>query len=445
MYMLTSFLPALLGSKESAKNLQRICLQCRRPGFNPWEDPLEKGMATQSILAWRFPWREEPGGLQFVGSQRVRHDWAAKTFTFTSSITGLSDSFPSWIMSFRSTFSNGFSGSSAGKESACNAGALGLVPGLGRSLGEGIVYPLWYSGLENAMDRGVRQAPVHGVTKSRTQLSDFHSLYVRVSWQKPSVHIIFTFILNNTFSKHWSYHFHVFWLPLFYWKIGCLSICLSCVSNVSLLSTSKDNFSLLFCCFIMRCVRVVFCLFCLVFVWLPKYENQCLSAVWDKNLCHYLFKWYFSSIFFSVQTLIKAFYETLLTHMLSSIQLSFMFSLFFIFAISLPLTAVSWVFFFPSWFLFLDYFFYFCVSILVFCYSFSCHLFQSYVSFLQCLFVIFQISLVNFDNLGSFNISLKYRKGNSFLFCILFTLIMVLQSSHFWICSLLFFSDTLIP
>ena len=40
-----------------------------------WEDPLEKGMATHSsILAWRIPWTEEPGGLQSVGSQRVGHD-----------------------------------------------------------------------------------------------------------------------------------------------------------------------------------------------------------------------------------------------------------------------------------------------------------------------------------------------------------------------------------
>ena len=39
------------------------------------EDSLEKGMATHSsILAWRIPWTEEPGGLQSVGSQRVRHD-----------------------------------------------------------------------------------------------------------------------------------------------------------------------------------------------------------------------------------------------------------------------------------------------------------------------------------------------------------------------------------
>ena len=58
---------------------------------------------------------------------------------------------------------------SAGKESACNAGGLGLVPGLGRSSGEGKGYPLQYSGLENSMD-----SIVHGVAKSWTRLNDFH-------------------------------------------------------------------------------------------------------------------------------------------------------------------------------------------------------------------------------------------------------------------------------
>ena len=48
------------------------------------EDPLEKEMATHSsILAWRIPWTEEPGGLQSTGSQRVRHDWAT-SLHFTS-------------------------------------------------------------------------------------------------------------------------------------------------------------------------------------------------------------------------------------------------------------------------------------------------------------------------------------------------------------------------
>ena len=48
------------------------------------EDPLVKEMATHSsILAWRIPWTEEPGGLQSTGSQRVRHDWATShTHTF---------------------------------------------------------------------------------------------------------------------------------------------------------------------------------------------------------------------------------------------------------------------------------------------------------------------------------------------------------------------------
>ena len=63
----------------------------------------------------------------------------------------------------------GFPGGSAGTESACNAGVLGSVPGLGRSPGEGKGYPLQYSGLENSMDY-----IVHGVTKSWTGLSDFH-------------------------------------------------------------------------------------------------------------------------------------------------------------------------------------------------------------------------------------------------------------------------------
>ena len=61
-----------------------------------------------------------------------------------------------------------------GKESACNAGDLGSVPGLGRHPGEGKGYPLQYSGLENSMD-----CIVHGISKSRTQLSNFHFHFIR--------------------------------------------------------------------------------------------------------------------------------------------------------------------------------------------------------------------------------------------------------------------------
>ena len=63
----------------------------------------------------------------------------------------------------------GFPCGSAGKESAGNVGVLGSIPGLGRSPGEGKGYPLQYSGLENS-----KVCIVHGVPKSRTQLSDFH-------------------------------------------------------------------------------------------------------------------------------------------------------------------------------------------------------------------------------------------------------------------------------
>ena len=63
----------------------------------------------------------------------------------------------------------GFPDISAGKESTCNAGGLGSIPGLRRSPGEGKGYPLQYSGLENSTD-----CTVHGITESQTRLSDFH-------------------------------------------------------------------------------------------------------------------------------------------------------------------------------------------------------------------------------------------------------------------------------
>ena len=57
-------------------------------------------------------------------------------------------------------------GGSDGKESACTAGDLNLIPGLGRSPGEGNGYPLQYSHLENSRDRAAWQATIHGVTKN---------------------------------------------------------------------------------------------------------------------------------------------------------------------------------------------------------------------------------------------------------------------------------------
>ena len=68
------------------------------------------------------------------------------------------------------------SGGSAGKESACNVGDQGSIPGLGRSPGEGKGYPLQHSGLESSMD-----CRVHGVAKSQTRLSDFHFHFFHLS------------------------------------------------------------------------------------------------------------------------------------------------------------------------------------------------------------------------------------------------------------------------
>ena len=65
----------------------------------------------------------------------------------------------------------GFPCGLAGKESTCNAGDLGLIPGLGISPGEVKGYPLQYSGLENSVDY-----TEHGFAKSQTRLSNFHSL-----------------------------------------------------------------------------------------------------------------------------------------------------------------------------------------------------------------------------------------------------------------------------
>ena len=69
-----------------ADQWSRICLPMQE--MQVWslgqEDSLEKEMATHSsILAWRIPWTEEPGGLQSMGSQRVRHDWTTNTHTHT--------------------------------------------------------------------------------------------------------------------------------------------------------------------------------------------------------------------------------------------------------------------------------------------------------------------------------------------------------------------------
>ena len=89
----------------------------------------------------------------------------------------------------------GFPCGSAGKESACNVGDLGLVPGLGRSPGEGKGYPLQYSGLENSID-----CRVHGIAKSWTQLSNFHFHFFIIVYNFVQRNVyIYSLDLNPTF------------------------------------------------------------------------------------------------------------------------------------------------------------------------------------------------------------------------------------------------------
>ena len=111
----------------------------------------------------------------------------------------------------------GFSGSPVYKESACNAGDLGSIPGMGRYPGEGNGYPLQYSCLENPMDRGAWWATDHGVAKSQTRLSVFtftffHSCSTRsVRWSQNGLSI---FCVSNTFHKAVNISFNLAALKL---------------------------------------------------------------------------------------------------------------------------------------------------------------------------------------------------------------------------------------
>ena len=85
---------------------------------------------------------------------------------------------------------------SAGKESACNDGDLGSIPGLGRCPGEGKGYPFQYSGLENSM-----ACIVHGVTKSWTRLSNFHVHFHNI-WDHLCKRVKNAFLGQISYQEH---------------------------------------------------------------------------------------------------------------------------------------------------------------------------------------------------------------------------------------------------
>ena len=105
-----------------------------------------------------------------------------------------------------------FFGSSAGKESVCNAGDLGSIPGLERSTGEGYSYPLQYSSLENSMD-----CIVHGVAKSQMFTLQFTS----VNWCLLN---IFSLISNNLNSDFLIFQYYLFKIQISLPPYHC-SIC----------------------------------------------------------------------------------------------------------------------------------------------------------------------------------------------------------------------------
>ena len=162
----------MIESSSYSLHLERACKQQQRPVCVRWVaqscptlcDPMDHsppGSWVHGIFQARILesvaisssrgsfWPRDPTCVSCIG-RRILYHCAAWKATLRYSIPGGSDS----------------------KESTCSMGNLGSIPGLGRSVGGGHGNPLQCSCLENTMDRGVWWATSHGVTKSRTQLSD---------------------------------------------------------------------------------------------------------------------------------------------------------------------------------------------------------------------------------------------------------------------------------
>ena len=133
----------------------------------------EKETATHSsILAWKIPWTEEPGGLLSMGSQRIRDYWSGlarmqapiifySVYIFAQDVFLWAEIFNIDVIKTLLIYlipciflERTLPGGSEGKVSACSAGYPGSIPASGRSPGEGNSNPLQYSCLENSMDRG---------------------------------------------------------------------------------------------------------------------------------------------------------------------------------------------------------------------------------------------------------------------------------------------------
>ena len=131
-------------------------------------------------------------------------------------------------------WTRGFPWSSVGKESACNAGDLGSIPGSGRSPGAGIGNPLQYSCLENPMDREAWQATVHGVAR------------VRHDWATKPIHMMWTRVgaWENLLSTHCSLHWENYKLMLsaLGWAVNHCNVCFPIIPLLSLLFNFSKNY-----------------------------------------------------------------------------------------------------------------------------------------------------------------------------------------------------------
>ena len=134
-----------------------------------WEDFLEKRVAIHSsILAWRIPWTEEPGGLQCMGLQRVWHDLETNTFSFHLHyhLHALDMYVCMYVCMYVSACM------SVVKNPPAKAGDMNSIPELGTSPGEGNGNVFQSSCPRNPMDKGAWWTAVHVIAKSRTQFSD---------------------------------------------------------------------------------------------------------------------------------------------------------------------------------------------------------------------------------------------------------------------------------
>ena len=150
------------GSREKYRIIPRCCY--RRKFYDRLNGFLQNPPVTALIPATAIS--EYPRCVWLQDALRFQNSWMVKSLCKRAQ----------WW---------GFPGGSDGKESACNAGDLGLIPQMGKILGEGNSYPLQCSCLQNPMDGGAWRATVHEVANNQTQLSDFTFFlsFWRRKWQ----------------------------------------------------------------------------------------------------------------------------------------------------------------------------------------------------------------------------------------------------------------------